>query len=86
MLWYLGISPSVGHRLAVAGEVQSFKIGGSRRFVFDSVKQYYERCVAAGPQYSPPATGKRRVGRPKRQAASEASDRQQPATLASMLR
>jgi hypothetical protein len=73
-MWYTGLS----HRKIFAlcsrdGDqppvLQSYLISDrSRRIVFDSVKRYREACIARGPQLPapPPASGKRKPGRPKK--------------------
>jgi hypothetical protein len=72
--WLLDVAPRTGHRLLEQGEVGSFLIGGKRRIDLASAEQYLERCRAKGPQFSPrPVTGKRPVGRPRKQPAEAAS-------------
>jgi hypothetical protein len=60
-------SRTVFRKLA-EGVYKGHKNGDSRLITWESVIADRERCVAQGAQLSErPATGKRRVGRPKRQ-------------------
>jgi hypothetical protein len=72
-MFYLGLSARAVQRLCQTGAVESYRLGGdARRIVFASVRAYRQACVDKGPQLSQrPVTGKRRVGRPRRDGAEE---------------
>jgi hypothetical protein len=68
---FLGLSGASILRLIAKDEVESYRLGGARRIVFESLKQYRLRELAKGPRLSErPKTGKRPPGRPKAEAAS----------------
>jgi hypothetical protein len=71
LMWFFDCSQRFAQRLIETGQVESYKIGEKRRIVYASAERLRERLIARGPQLSPrPVTGKRPVGRPKKQAAS----------------
>lgn len=72
-MFYLGLSARAVQRLCQTGAVESYRLGGdARRIVFASVRAYRQACVDKGPQLSQrPVTGKRRVGRPRKEGAEE---------------
>jgi hypothetical protein len=66
-MWFGGWSQRQTFRLIESGEIQTFKFGGKRRVVFESLKQFRARCLALGPQLGERrSTRKRRVGRPSK--------------------
>ena len=71
MWWLDNVSHRTVQRLCESGEIESYLLGGKRRIIFESLKQYRARCVARGPQFAAPLkTGKRPPGRPKSPEAS----------------
>jgi hypothetical protein len=70
-MWFGGWSQRQTFRLIESGEIQTFKFGGKRRVVYESLKDYRSRCLALGPQLGERRkTGKRRVGRPSNATAA----------------
>jgi hypothetical protein len=67
-MYYTGESYSQVQRQCRAGVYESYKMGeGTRRVVFDSIKQHRAACIAAGPQFAErPVSGKRKPGRPRK--------------------
>lgn len=70
----LRVSVRTAGRILARGEVESFLIGGRRLIADDEADAYIARCKAAGPQFEPPpATGRRKPGRPRKHPKPEAS-------------
>lgn len=70
----LRISTRSAGRIIARREVKSFLIGGRRLIDDDDADAYIQRCKAKGPQFEPPpATGKRRPGRPRKTPKPEAA-------------
>jgi predicted DNA-binding transcriptional regulator AlpA len=67
----LGLSKKSVYRLGVAGEIDGYLLGGSRRWRLPSVRAYKARQIAKGPQLGPPATGPRPRGRPRKHPRPE---------------
>jgi hypothetical protein len=60
----LGIAKESLYRLAKRRLITGYLLAGKRRWDRESIHFYITRCKAAGPQFDPAPTGKRRVGRP----------------------
>jgi hypothetical protein len=71
---FTGASARSVWRKIADGTYRSFKDGDRRLILWSSVIKERDRLIALGPQFSErPRTGKRRVGRPKKTAASAAA-------------
>ena len=54
------------YRLAKKGEIDGYMLCGKRFWTLASLRAYRARQIAAGPQFAPPLTGKRKPGRPRK--------------------
>ncbi len=74
----LGLSKKSLYRLGVAGEIDSYLMRGSRRWLRSSLRAYKQRQIAKGPQFSvPPVVRKRgrpRKPRPEQEPSSAAAE------------
>lgn len=71
-MFYLALSARSVQRLCRDGVLESYRLGGdARRIVFASVRAYRQACLDRGPQFGPPVTGKRPVGRPPKNRPEE---------------
>ena len=69
----LSLSRKSIYRLGVAGKIDGYLLGGSRRWRLSSIRAYKARCIAAGPQLgTPPVVRKRGRPRKDQQTASPA--------------
>jgi excisionase family DNA binding protein len=66
-----GIPRRTQYKLIRSGEIESYMFAGRRRIVRASIKRYRERQIAKGPQLHPFNTGKRKIGRPRKDRAEE---------------
>jgi hypothetical protein len=62
----LGIAKESLYRLAKRHLITGYLLAGKRRWDRQSLTDYIARCKAAGPQFDPAPTGKRKPGRPRK--------------------
>ena len=62
----LGVAKESLYRLAKRHLITGYLLAGKRRWDRESLRTYIARCKAAGPQFDPAPTGKRKPGRPRK--------------------
>jgi hypothetical protein len=67
------LSKKTIYRLAAKGEITGYVLSGKRLWRRASLRAYKARCIAAGLQLGPPATGPRPRGRPRKHPRPEQS-------------